>query len=61
MANFVEKTIKTQNPDWNDLDGVTDTLLDETKREMVERTVRTAIEIDSSQNSSRAIFSPVLV
>lgn len=43
MANLVDRAIKTQNPDWGDLNAMMDTL-DEREKENVRRTVITAIE-----------------
>ncbi|KFO62916.1 hypothetical protein N302_12002, partial [Corvus brachyrhynchos] len=56
VANFVGKAVKTQNPHWNNLDAMMDTLLDETEKEMVRRTVITAIE---AQIAARTLQGPV--
>ncbi|KFP78215.1 hypothetical protein N311_08365, partial [Apaloderma vittatum] len=38
--------IKTQNPDWDDIQVILDTLMDSTEKEMVLRTARTRAEED---------------
>lgn len=38
MANLADRAIKARNPDWGDLNVMLDTLLDETEKEMVNRT-----------------------
>ncbi|XP_051634190.1 uncharacterized protein LOC127466879 [Manacus candei] len=48
MANYVQRAIKSQNPDWNDLEVMMDTLLDQTEKEMVKRAAQKAIEIQKT-------------
>ncbi|KFO64423.1 hypothetical protein N302_01051, partial [Corvus brachyrhynchos] len=39
VANLVERTINTQNPDWSDLKSMIETLLDPTERQMVKKAI----------------------
>ncbi|XP_027528820.1 uncharacterized protein LOC113962235 [Neopelma chrysocephalum] len=45
VANYVERAIRTQNPDWCDLEVMMDTLLDSTEKEMVKRAAQSGIEL----------------
>ncbi|XP_071410337.1 uncharacterized protein [Pithys albifrons albifrons] len=45
VANYVERAIKTQDPDWFDLEVLMDTLLDSTEKEMVKRAAKAGIQL----------------
>ncbi|KFO55942.1 hypothetical protein N302_03551, partial [Corvus brachyrhynchos] len=56
VTNLVARAIDTQNPDWNDLKSMMDTLLDHTEREMVNKAIITSVE---SHIASRSIQGTV--
>ncbi|XP_017670586.1 PREDICTED: uncharacterized protein LOC108497467 [Lepidothrix coronata] len=45
VANYMERAIRTQNPDWCDLEVMMDTSLDSTEKEMVKRAAQSRIEL----------------
>ncbi|XP_051636443.1 transcription initiation factor TFIID subunit 4-like, partial [Manacus candei] len=45
VANYMERAIRTQNPDWCDLEVMMDTLLDSTEKQMVKRAAQSSIEL----------------
>ncbi|KFO61793.1 hypothetical protein N302_12096, partial [Corvus brachyrhynchos] len=61
VAMSVEMAIKSQNPDWGDLNIMLDKLLDKTEREMVNKAAISAIETQiatgSLQGSVNDIYS----
>ncbi|KFO57338.1 hypothetical protein N302_13829, partial [Corvus brachyrhynchos] len=56
VANLVGRAINTQNPDWSDLKSMTDTFLDPTEREMVNKAI---INPSEANIASRAIQGTV--
>ncbi|KFW94575.1 hypothetical protein N336_04188, partial [Phalacrocorax carbo] len=44
VAKVAETIIRTQDPDWNDLQVILDTLLDDTEKKMVVHTARKQVE-----------------
>ncbi|XP_053911764.1 uncharacterized protein LOC128850785 isoform X2 [Cuculus canorus] len=49
VARVVKMILKTQNPDWDDIQVLLDTLMDSTEKEMVLRTARERVREDSRQ------------
>ncbi|KAJ7412765.1 hypothetical protein BTVI_45344 [Pitangus sulphuratus] len=45
MANYVERAIRTQNPDWYDLEVMLDAFLDSTEKEMVKQAAWSGTEL----------------
>ncbi|KGL99785.1 hypothetical protein N301_00011, partial [Charadrius vociferus] len=48
-ARVVKMIMKTQNPDWDDIQVLLDTLMDSTEKEMVLRTARERVREDVRQ------------
>ncbi|KGL93427.1 hypothetical protein N301_16388, partial [Charadrius vociferus] len=49
VARVVKMIMKTQNPDWDDIQVLLDTLMDSTEKEMVLRTARERVREDIRQ------------